>query len=185
MIPHELVRPIALAAVPGLLLVLLAYLLGGTSAAFLVGLLLLPVTWFALGFVGLVSAASVVMLALAGLVLAESILERQGEDIKLLRKADADVRQARRVATMGTEEREDNLRERIRRQQEELAKMSRRVVRLERGTRELRSDLSESRRRVRALRRAKARAPQRAKETAPGRGRAKPGRDQSSGGEGQ
>lgn len=148
MIPQELVKPIAFAAVPGLLAVLIAYLVGGTLAAFLVGLLLLPVAWFALGFVGLASALSVVMLTLAGLLLAETVLERQGSNVDLLRAADADVRQARRVAIMGSEAREEDLKEKVRRQQEELADMSRRVVRLERGTRELRSALSQARRRA-------------------------------------
>lgn len=169
MIPRELVKPIALAAVPGLLAVLVAYLLGGTTAAFLVGLLLLPVAWFGLGFVGLASAASVVMLTLAALVLAETTLQREGSNVQLLRAAEADVRQARRVALMGSEAREGKLQERIRRQQEELAAMTRRVVRLERSTRTLRSALSQARRRARARRPEEARAPRKAKETAPGR----------------
>jgi hypothetical protein len=154
-IPRELIKPIVLAAAPSLLAVLIAYLLGGTTAAFLVGLLLLPVAWFTLGFVGLATATSVVMLSLAGLVLAESVLERRGANIEQLRTADADVRQARRVAIMGSAAREENLKETIRRQGERLAAMSLRVERLERGTRELRSALKRARRRARARGRGK------------------------------
>jgi len=155
MIPRELIKPIVLAAAPSLLAVLIAYLLGGTLAAFLVGLLLLPVAWFTLGFVGLATAASVVMLSLAGLVLAESVLERRGANIEQLRSADADVRQARRVAIMGSEAREESLKETIRRQSKELADMRRRVERLERGTRALRSALRRARRKARARGRGK------------------------------
>ena len=170
MIPQELIKPIARAAVPGLLAVLAAYFLGGITAAFLVGLLVLPVAWFALGFVGLSSAASVVMLTLAALVLAETVLQRESSNIEVLRTADVDVREARRVAILGSEAREENLRQRIRRQREELVDMSLRVERLERGTRALRSALSKARRRARAMGRGKARAP---------------GRGQSSRGSGQ
>lgn len=155
MIPRELVKPIALAAASALLAVFIAYFLSGITAAFLVGLLLLPVAWFTLGFVGLATAASVVMLSLGGLVLAESVLEGQGENIEQLRAADADVRQARRVAIMGSKARVENLREKILRQQEELVDMSRRVQRLEDRTRALRSALEKARRRAKARGRGK------------------------------
>ena len=170
MIPQDLVKPVALAAVPCAVAMVIVYLLGGSGMAFLVGLLLLPVAWFALGFVGLSSAASVVMLTLAALVLAETVLQRESSNIEVLRTADVDVREARRVAILGSEAREENLRERIRRQREELVDMSLRVERLELGTRALRSALSKARRRARAMGRGKARAP---------------GRGQSSRGSGQ
>lgn len=149
MTPQELVKPAALAAVPVLLAVLIAYFLGGITAAFLVGLLLLPVAWFALGFVGLGAAAGAVMLSLAALLLAESVLEPQSESVEQLSAADADVRQARRVAIMGCEGREQDLEETIRRQRGERGDMSRRVERLERRSRALRSALRKARRRAR------------------------------------
>ncbi len=158
MIPHELAKPIASAALPCGAALVIAYLLGGTTAAFLVGLLLLPLAWFTLGFVGLATAASVVMLGLAGILLAQTVLEREGSDVEMLREADADVRQARRVATVGSEAREENLREEIRRQQEELAAMTRRAQRLERRTRTLQAALSKARRKARERERGKRRS---------------------------
>jgi septal ring factor EnvC (AmiA/AmiB activator) len=123
----------------------IVYLLGGSGMAFLVGLLLLPVTWFALGFVGLSAAAGVVMLTVAALLLADTFVEPKGSDAELLRAADADVNQARRITKSGFEAREDRLEDTISKQRKELADMTRRVGRLERDTLELQSALSQAR----------------------------------------
>ena len=145
MIPQDLVKPVALAAVPCAVAMVIVYLLGGSGMAFLVGLLLLPVTWFALGFVGLSAAAGVVMLTVAALLLADTLVEPKGSDAELLRAADADVNQARRITTSGFAAREDRLEDTISKQRKELADMTRRVGRLEDDTRELRSALSQAR----------------------------------------
>jgi len=144
-IPQDLVKPVALAAVPCAVAMVIVYLLGGSGMAFLVGLLLLPVTWFALGFVGLSAAAGVVMLTVAALLLADTLVEPKGSDAELLRAADADVNQARRITTSGFEAREDRLEDTISKQRKELADMTRRVGRLERDTLELQSALSQAR----------------------------------------
>jgi len=144
--------------VPCAVAMVIVYLLGGSGMAFLVGLLLLPVTWFALGFVGLSAAAGVVMLTVAALLLADTLVEPKGSDAELLRAADADVNQARRITKSGFEAREDRVQDKLSKQSKKLADMTRRVGRLERDTRELRSALSQARRKLKSQARLLAKA---------------------------
>ena len=123
----------------------IVYLLGGSGMAFLVGLLLLPVTWFALGFVGLSAAAGVVMLTVATLLLADTFVEPKGSDAELLRAADADVNQARRITKSGFEAREDRVQDKLSKQSKKLADLTSRVGKLEGARRELRRALSQAR----------------------------------------
>ncbi len=161
MIPQDLVKPVALAAVPCAVAMVIVYLLGGSGMAFLVGLLLLPLTWFALGFVGLSAAAGVVMLTIAALLLADTLVEPKGSDAELLRAADADVKQARRITTSGFEAREDRLEDKLSKQRKELADQTSLVGQLEDDTRELRHALSQARRKLKSQARVLAKAQKR------------------------